>query len=140
MKRIILATTIAAATLAGPALAEQYVCQVEQSTGFAIVQGEWRQTPFEDATQFLIDTDAETVSMFGQQGSFYDGDDCVLQFDSDTYALKFMRCLPDNRVFGMTFGVSSMRFIITQHGYVGGDGDDRNEATVSIGTCAELGG
>jgi len=35
MKRIILAVTVAVSTLAGPALAEQYVCQVEQVVGFA---------------------------------------------------------------------------------------------------------
>ena len=46
MKRIILATTIAAATLAGPALAEQYVSETEQTTGFeynTIIMNEWAQ-------------------------------------------------------------------------------------------------
>ncbi len=136
MKRIILAATIAATTLAGAASAEQYVCQVEQSTGFTIVQGEWKQVPFVDGDQFLINTDTMIVSQFGQGGSFYDGDDCVLLGDNSP---EYMRCLPNDEVFGMTFGISSMRFIITSHGYVTGDGDDRSDPFVSIGTCAELG-
>ena len=57
MKRIILATTIAAATLAGPALAEQYVCEMEQATGFAystIIRDQWTPTRFNDSPRFLI--------------------------------------------------------------------------------------
>ena len=49
MKRSIRKTAIAtllAATLAGPALAEQYVCETEQTTGFeynTIIMNEWAQ-------------------------------------------------------------------------------------------------
>jgi len=57
MKRILLATTIAAATLAGAASAEQYVCQMEQAVGFAystIIRDQWTPTRFNDSPRFLI--------------------------------------------------------------------------------------
>ena len=57
MKRILLATTIAAATLAGPASAEQYVCEMEQATGFVystIIRDQWTSTRFNDSPRFLI--------------------------------------------------------------------------------------
>ncbi|WP_340303243.1 hypothetical protein [Roseobacter sp. HKCCD7870] len=70
MKRIILAVTVAASTFAGAASAEQYVCEMGQSTGFALVQGEWVQVRFEDNSRYLINTDTMTVSQFGREGTF----------------------------------------------------------------------
>jgi len=57
MKRIILAVTVAVSTLAGPVLAEQYVCQMEQAVGFAystIIRDQWTPTRFNDSPRFLI--------------------------------------------------------------------------------------
>lgn len=136
MKHIVLSSAIAAATWSGPAWAEQYVCEMGQSTGFALVQGEWVQVRFEDSSRYLINTDTMTVSQFGREGTFFEGDDCVLLGGN---APEFMRCLPDQSIFAMTFSLNSMRFVLTSHGYANGDGDTRNDPAVGIGTCAELG-
>jgi len=56
MRQPVLAMLLAA-TLAGAASAEQYVCQMEQAVGFAysmIIRDQWTPTRFNDSPRFLI--------------------------------------------------------------------------------------
>ena len=141
MKRIILATTIAAATLAGPASAEQYVCETEQTTGFeynTIIRNEWGQMRFRDDTRYLINTDTMTVSQFGLEGNVFEGDDCEM-VGRTGQELEHMRCMAMTSFISMTINVKLLRFVATSHGYVIGDEEDAVPAIVAIGTCAELG-
>ena len=136
VQRIILATTIVAATFARAASAEQYVCETEQSTGFSIVQGEWRaMPPGTDEARYLINTDTMTISQFGLDGNVFEGDDCVLLGSNEP---EFMRCLPEGRLAQMTIGLKTLRFDSTIHGYAIGD-RDLGASLISIGTCAKLG-
>ena len=141
MKRIILAVTVAAATLAGPALAEQYVCETEQTIGFeynTIIRNEWAQMRFRDDTRYLINTDTMTVSQFGLEGNVFEGDDCEMRSRAGQDP-EHMRCLTMSSVISMTISVKLLRFVATTHGYVTGDEEDSIPAFVAIGTCAELG-
>ncbi len=135
MKRIILATTIAAATLAGPALAEQYVCETGSAMGYTYIpeMDTWIQQAFEDKRRYLINTDTLTVSRFGSENNLFDGDDCSVT------TTGFLRCLPYNNPNSMTFNPELMRFVLTQHGYVLGD-ETPFEPLAAVGECANLGG
>lgn len=134
MKRIILAATIAAATLAGAASAEQYVCETGSAMGYTYIpeMDTWIQQAFEDKRRYLINTDTLTVSQFGKEGAVFDGDDC---FVSTT---GFFRCVPPTKGISMTFNQELMRFVFTQHGYVLGD-ENPFEPLAAVGDCAELG-
>ena len=136
MKHLLTAALLAA-TFAGAASAEQYVCQTEQSTGFVFRQGEWRpMPPGTDEARYLVNTDTMTISQVGLEGNVFEGDDCVLLGSNEH---EFMRCLPTGRVAQMTIGLKTLRFDSTLHGYAIGD-RDRGASLISIGTCAELSG
>ena len=139
MKRIILATTIAAATFAGAALAEQYVCEIEQAGGFKsseVHQGQWVLTRFNDEFRFLIESngDTATAKAFGNNEIIYECD----PFMTDSH--RYWSCnFPDDPTVHLWFNVDLMRFTFTNvRGYSGGDDDPRPVFT-GIGTCAELG-
>ena len=140
MKRIILATTIAAGTFAGAASAEQYVCEMEQATGFAystIIRDQWTPTRFNDSPRFLLERngDTATAKVFGDNEFAYE---CEPYTDSIS---NYWSCgFPDDPTIHLWFNVDLLRFTFTNvRGYSKGDADS-GPISLGIGTCAELGG
>lgn len=139
MKHLILATTIAASTLAGAASAEQYVCEMEQATGFAystIIRDQWTVTRFNDSPRFLIEDngDTATAKVFGNNEATYVCDPFMTD-SHDYWSCKF----PDDPTIHLWFNIDLLRFTFTNvRGYSGGD-DDPKPVFTGIGTCAELG-
>ena len=140
MKRIILATTIAAATLAGAASAEQYVCEIEQAAGCAystVIRDQLTLTRFNDEARFLIESNGYTATakVFGNNETTYVCD----PFMSDSH--DYWSCtFPDDPTMHLWFNIDLLRFTFTNvRGYSGGDDDPRPVFT-GIGTCAELDG
>ena len=139
MKRIILATTIAACTFAGAASAEQYVCEMEQATGFAystIIRDQWTPTRFSDKPRFLIESngDTATAKVFGDNEVTYECE----PFMSDSH--RYWSCgFLDNPTIHLWFNVDLLRFTFTNvFDYSQGD-EGSEQISLGIGTCAELG-
>lgn len=141
MKHLILATTIAAAILAGATSAEQYVCTDNTQTGFYFNSNteNWLSYQWFEDHSFLVDTDAETVSQFGRSGVIYGPDDCKRsQNASDDNS--YLACHSFDTMMGMIINRDLLRFTRTYYaGYVTGD-QEIDTPLVAIGTCAVLGG
>lgn len=139
MKHIVLSSAIAAATLSGPAWAEQYVCEVEQAAGFVystIIRDQWRLTSFNDEIRFLIESNGDTATarVFGNSDVSYDCD----PFTDDVH--DYWSCSP-NPSFNvhLWFNIDLLRFTFTNIiGYTNGD-DVAVPNIIGIGTCADLG-
>lgn len=139
MKHIVLSSAIAAATLSGPAWAEQYVCEVEQLAGFSystIIRDQWNLTRFTDEIRFLIESNGDTATarVFGNSDVSYD---CDL-FTDDVY--DYWSCsLNQSFHVHLWFNIDLLRFTFTNiSGYTSGD-DDPKPNLIGIGTCADLG-
>ena len=120
-------------TLAGTALAEQYVCQTEQMTGFADQGDEqWVGSRFTNRPSFLVDTKARTVTEFGV-GLRHSN--CTTH---DPLMLGYMTCAYLSGTRQFAFNSNNLRFAEADiFGYVA---YDLEEPWLLIGTCAELGG
>lgn len=143
MKRIILATTIAAASFVGPALAEQYVCNADQTSGFRLNDsGRWQITSFNNADDFLVDSTARSVSAFGEE-TLLTSNECSLwnaplgPNTEETHVV--MRCSTLNEVFTMLLDSKRFTYTYSGNGYIFGD-DYPYNPTLTIGRCAEVGG
>ena len=136
MKRIISAITIAAATLAGPALAEQYVCQMEQAVGFTkLDSGEWQDVRFSDRYSFLVDTETFLVTEFGKP----DLPPMTCIGGSLLATETVWPCSTVTSSRALIFNETSLRFTYSApFGYAGGD--LLADPFLGIGTCAKLGG
>ena len=133
--------TLLAAALASPALSEQYVCTDDTQTGFFFNSNteSWVSSQLFEDHAFLVDTDAETISKFGQSGIIYDADDCKNAYN-DVNDNDYMACHSFETMTGMIINRDLLRFSRTYYaGYVTGD-TEREASFVAIGTCAELGG
>ena len=131
MKRIILATTIAAATFAGAASAEQYVCETEQVTGFAPDgNGVWRDSRFTDLSTYLVDTEALAVREFGTDTEYTN-----CEAGSDIMR-DWMTCSKSWDTRHFTFNSVSKRFAEAS---TLGSVNNGDTPWIAIGTCAELG-
>ena len=135
MKRIILATTIAAATFAGAASAEQYVCQMEQAVGFDnLDNGEWRGGQVAPSKSFLVDTETFLVREFGTP----DLSPITCIGGNPLPRDIVWACSTAGSLRTLIFNETSLRFSYSStFGYAFGQGDT---PILGIGTCAELGG
>ena len=126
--------TLLAATLAGTASAEQYVCQTEQSTGFVFDgNGGWRDTRFTNRPTYLVDTEALTVTEFGQGIKF-----TSLECKAGSGIMRdWMTCSYSIGTSHFTFNRSFRRF--SEASLFGSVGSS-DEPWIAIGSCAELGG
>ena len=136
MKRILLATTIAAATLAGPALAEQYVCEMEQAVGFAkLDNGEWQDVQVSQRLTFLVDTETFLVTELGNPDAAPIA--CIGGNPLPTDVVWPCSSVGSSR--NLIFNESSLRFTYSEpFGYAAGD-LFQSDPFLGIGTCAELG-
>ena len=136
MKRIILATTIAAATLAGAASAEQYVCQIEQAVGFAkLDSGEWIDVQVSHRLTFLVDTETFLVTEFGNPDAA--PMTCIGGNPLPTDIVWPCSTVASSRI--LIFNQTSLRFTYNEpFSYAGGD-LFAADPFLGIGTCAELG-
>ena len=137
MKRIILATTIAAATFAGAASAEQYVCQMERATGFAKVDnGEWQDVQLSNRYSFLVDTETFLVTKFGSPDAT--PITCIGGRPLPTDVM--WSCSSIGSLRTLIFNETSLRFSYSEPtGYASGDLYPI-EPLLGISTCAKLGG
>ena len=129
-------TTLLAATLAGPALAEQFICQAVHGTGFYKGGGQWEQANFtNEGVSYLVDTAAPSVSVVGGRVLFSGANQCKRMPIMEEY----LACsgLGD---LHFLFNEDLKRFSLSQiMGFVSGD-NDASYPHLFIGTCAELGG
>ena len=137
MKHLTLATTIAAATLAGPALAEQYVCQMEQVIGFdRYNSGDWNFKIFTTRYSYLVNTETATVSQFGDA---QDMGETTCDPMNDGVSDYWM-CENSINTMNFTFNETLKRFTMgITFGYASGDDTRYTTPVLAIGTCAELG-
>ena len=137
MKRIILAATIAASTLAGPALAEQYVCQMEQVVGFdRYDSGEWNLKIFTTRYSYLVNTETATISQFGDAQPIGETT-CDPMSDGVS---DYWMCENSINTMNFTFNETLKRFTMgITFGYASGDEERYTTPALAIGTCAELG-
>ena len=130
----LLATTIVAATLAGGASAEQYVCAAHTATIFAF-DNRWRPQEFRTNTMFIVDTDEVTVK-FADGYNPFDDEQCQL---FDKFDETNMYCSNHFNPTSFAVNIDQDRFVYTGGGYITGD-IERDSVRTLIGTCAELGG
>lgn len=127
--------TLLAASLAGAASAEQYVCQTEQMTGFTPDDnGGWRDTRFTNRPTYLVDTEALTVTEFGKDIK-YTHLECEL---GGGIMPDWMTCSYSIGTSHFTFNSSVRRF--AEASIFGSVGSSLEEPWIAIGSCAELGG
>jgi hypothetical protein len=128
--------TVLAATLAGPALAEQYICQTQQSTGFAYEgNGNWASAPYAPSNTFLVDTDRLVRSQFGDPNSIETPCEEPYEYEGNNY----YACPSMTGVSGFMFNETMLRFTFSSHyGYA--VPDINGTPVLDIGTCVKLGG
>ena len=110
------------------AVAENYLCITEQTTGFSKINGKYEQTHFKSGKKYIVSTEKKTVFEFGQDKPILTGCrviisslDCagtLFEFAMHTKYLRFM-------IYNITYGyVWDLLVDETPH--------------IAIGTCSKF--